>query len=944
MKKNNRRYLASSLVPVLAAGALVAAGILPVPGAVAAKATVAGVLATTPATATDLTPNGVAVDSNGNVYISDTANHVVDEVSPSGALSVVAGVPGQGGPPTAGPATSSDLAAPAGLAVDGAGDLYIADSGENGVVEEVTPSGNLSVVAGDAGQFGAPVPGPATSSDLLGPIGVALDSAGDIYVADSLHGVVEEVTPALSQTAGTLSIVAGTSDTFGPPSCTSTFQCTPVAATSSHLFVPGGVAVDASGDIFIADTGNHVVEEVNAQTGLLSIVAGVPDQSGPPTPGPGEALNSHPVFNSELGDPIGLALDGKGDLYIADSSNNVVEEVNLASGALSVVAGVPGQSGPPTPGPATSSDLNGPEGVAVDASGNLFIADTGSNVVEKVTPAGTLSIFAGTGTGVPCPFASPLTTTVNGDQTIPQFAVCTIGGGGDIAGNVTVDGGTLELQSGGTVGGGVTVDNGSAEHGVLATFGGTVHGDVSSLGSLTLGAGTTVTGNVGSGGGTLVDNGASVGGGIQVDKASSVSITGGATVAGNVQIQGTTSVPAPSGGPGSGTDLICNAQIGGNLQVQDNGSAAPFQVADCTRGLIVGGNLQVQGNAGAQVIGGSYGSTVKGDIQVTGNTGGGQMADNSAGGDCVLQGNEPPFTSVPDNTAGLGKQDGCNVTPGSIVVDVSATQTYGSSPQFTYTDDASSGITVSGTVSCTTVAGGTQIAPALAAGSYAVDPSSCGGLTSSPSEYPISYQGSLTVSPAALTVTASTLSTVYGSTMPTVTPSYKGFVNSDTPSSLSAQPMCSAPATPQSPPGVYPTSCSGAANPNYNIGYVDGTMTITPAPLAVAGAPVSLLESFRQHKVTFQVHVTNAATGSPAVGVKVTVSVQIPSLFGPSFSLRNRPHVLLQCTATSSASGLATCSLPGRDAFFLLFASHYNIAVASMDYMAATGTGTIVLR
>jgi sugar lactone lactonase YvrE len=323
-----------------------------------------------PATDTDLTPNGLTVDSHGNVYIADFDAKAVDEVTSSGRLSIVAG---HGDNDTGGPAISSRLLNPAGVAVDGTGNLYIADSGKDAVVEKVTPSGNISIVAGVPGHFAPPVPGPATRSNLLAPSQVALDSStGDLYIADSLHAVVEKVTPS-----GTLSIVAGVSATFGPP--------IPGPATSSYLYFPSGVAIDSvTGNLYIADSGNQVVEKVTP-SGTLSIVAGKRDQNGPPTAGL--------ATSSQLGDVTGLALDSLGNLYIADPSNNVVEKVTQA-GDLSVVAGS-GLKGRPTPGQATSSALNGPSEVAVDSIGNLYIADTSNNVVEKVSPSGTLSIFAG---------------------------------------------------------------------------------------------------------------------------------------------------------------------------------------------------------------------------------------------------------------------------------------------------------------------------------------------------------------------------------------------------------------------------------------------------------------------------------------------------------------------------------------------------------------------
>jgi len=322
-----------------------------------------------PATKASLyNPTGVAVNTFGDLFIADMDNYVVEEVTSSGRLSVVAGN-GKQGTPTPGRATNSELEGPHAVALDAHGNLFIADTY---VVEEVTPSGRLSIVAGDGSQ-GLPTPGPATKSDLYDPHGVAVNARGDLFIADETNNVVEEVTPA-----GRLSVVAGVAGKQGRP--------TPGPAARSELSLPTGVAVDTHGNLFISDSGNYVVDKITSG-GILSVVAGMVGRQGPPTLGS--------ATRSELNEPYGLAVDAHGDLFIADSDSQLVEEVTPA-GRLSWVAGR-GQAGPPMPGPAISSDLDGPEGVAVNARGDLFIADTDNNLVEEVTPAGKLAVFAGVG-------------------------------------------------------------------------------------------------------------------------------------------------------------------------------------------------------------------------------------------------------------------------------------------------------------------------------------------------------------------------------------------------------------------------------------------------------------------------------------------------------------------------------------------------------------------
>lgn len=305
-----------------------------------------------PATSSALdNPVGMAVDLLGNVYVGDMGNNVVEKVTPSGHISIVAGN-GTMGSPVPGPATSSPLDGPHGVAVDSFGNVYIADTYSDQILK-VTPAGILSIVAG-SGASGTPVPGPATSSPLQGPVGVAVGLFGSLYIADTYY--IEKVTPA-----GTLSILAG-DGSYGPP--------TPGPATSSAFEFPSAVAVSVFGDVYIADVGNSLVERVTPG-GTLSIFAG-DGGHGAPTPGPATSSATYA--------PLGLAVDLLGDVYIS-ASNEVV--MVTPAGTLSIVAGN-GAVGPPTPGPATSSALYNPTGLAVDLRGDFYIADEFNNVVEEV--------------------------------------------------------------------------------------------------------------------------------------------------------------------------------------------------------------------------------------------------------------------------------------------------------------------------------------------------------------------------------------------------------------------------------------------------------------------------------------------------------------------------------------------------------------------------------
>jgi sugar lactone lactonase YvrE len=325
------------------------------------------------------TLTGVLVNpvSYSNFYIADTSNHRVRKVTAStGYISTVAGT-GTSGAFTAGAATSSKLNAPSGVALDSSGNLYIADSGDHAVAK-VNTSGTLSYFAG-TGTSGTVTAGAATSSKLNSPTGVAFDSSGNAYIADGGNHEVLKV-----NTSGTLSVFAGTG-TSG--------TVTAGAATSSNLNSPTRVAVDSSGNVYIADGGNHEVLKVNT-SGTLSIFAGT-GASGSTNDNNGSAATS-----AKLKTPYGVAVDSSGNVYIADSGNDVILEVAAATGKIAIVTGTVGSASyTGDGGAAASATESAAKGVATDSSGNVYIADTGNNLVRWIlTSFGDINPIAGNGT------------------------------------------------------------------------------------------------------------------------------------------------------------------------------------------------------------------------------------------------------------------------------------------------------------------------------------------------------------------------------------------------------------------------------------------------------------------------------------------------------------------------------------------------------------------
>jgi sugar lactone lactonase YvrE len=423
------------------------------------------------------------VDRSGNVYIADTNNQVIRKVTAgTGTISTVAGVPaansttgsysGDGGP-----ATSAGLNRPGAVTLDSAGNLYITDSNNNAIRKVTATSGIIQTIAGNGyahpcnGSAGDG--GPAASATLCSPSGLSIDSAGNLYIADTGFSRIRIVTtaalPPTSATAAPVITVPG--GTYATPQTVTITDATPGAsiylttngaapgtnassyngpinvsggvtiqavavapghltsapvsatyaitsppatviktiagngvsgfagaggpATSAQLGEVAAMATDSSGNLFFTDTQNDVVWKVTAATGNLSIVAGAG--------GPGFLGDGGPATKAYLNVPNGIAVDSAGNLYIADTSNSVVRRVDATTGVIETIAGKlfqsesPGQNG--DGGPATQAFLNGPQGLLLDAAGNLYIADSFDNEVRVVSAStGIITRVAGKGT------------------------------------------------------------------------------------------------------------------------------------------------------------------------------------------------------------------------------------------------------------------------------------------------------------------------------------------------------------------------------------------------------------------------------------------------------------------------------------------------------------------------------------------------------------------
>ncbi len=316
-------------------------------------------------------PYAVAVDASGNVFIADTGNNRIRKVTPTGAITTVVGNGNLVYSPSGGPGTQISVAYPEGLAFDAAGNLYISEWGYDRILK-MTPSGAVSVFAGNGYTGYSGDSGPAVSAMFDGPQGLAVDAAGNLYIADSDNNRIRKIIGSIVTT------VAG-SGTLG-------FGGDGFSAGGAQLSGPFGVAIDLSGNLLISDTGNQRIRSVNTLSNLISTIAG----------GLPNIADGGPATSALLFAPAGLAVDAALNVYIADQLNNRIRKVTPA-GLISTVAGTGSSGFSGDGGQATAAQLNTPLGVSLDPQGNLLITDTGNNRIRRVGSNGVIQTIAGNG-------------------------------------------------------------------------------------------------------------------------------------------------------------------------------------------------------------------------------------------------------------------------------------------------------------------------------------------------------------------------------------------------------------------------------------------------------------------------------------------------------------------------------------------------------------------
>lgn len=311
---------------------------------------------------------GVTVDAAGNAYVADYVNSTIRKITPAGVVTTVAGLAWNPGS-IDGPGAAARFKNPTGVAVDAAGNLYVADFG-NDTIRKITPGGVVSTVAGSADLYGeGSSDGVGTAARFYQPAGVAVDTTGHVYVADFSNHTIRKITPA-----GMVTTLAGLAGNGG---------CVDGTGSAARFAFPNSVAVDTQGNVYVADTRSHAIRKITP-SGVVTTLAGLAA-----TPGSADGTGSAARFAY----PFGVAVDAQDNVYVAEAENSTIRKIT-AEGVVTTLAGSPGNHGS-NDGTGTSARFYSPRSLVVDSAGNVHVADSGNNTIRKMTPTGVVTTRAG---------------------------------------------------------------------------------------------------------------------------------------------------------------------------------------------------------------------------------------------------------------------------------------------------------------------------------------------------------------------------------------------------------------------------------------------------------------------------------------------------------------------------------------------------------------------
>ena len=758
-------------------------------------------------------PNGVALDGAGNLFIADAGNRRIRRVDKgTGEITTVAGNGTNGFSGDGGLATSASLSVPVGIALDNKGNVFFADYYANSRIRRIDAvTGIITTVAGNGTVGFSGDGGPATSASLYYPSGVAVDKAGNLFIADPNNQRIRRV----DASTGIITTVAG-NGAYG-------YGGDGGPAVNATLGFPRYVALDGAGNLFIVDALTNRVRRVDISTGIITTVAGngVAGYNG-------EGILA---TSANLNLPLAVALDGADNLYIVDSSNQRVRHVDASTGIISTVAGngVYGFSG--DGGPATSASLAGPEDVAIDAYGNLFIADYFNQRIREVDAPPAVGLSAANLNFGHEPYG---TTSATQDVTVTNT-----GGGSINISSVSVSGDFTEsdtctgasLSSGGTCTASVSfLPTATGARAGMLTMNDNAPGSPHTVSLTGIGDPATTSVSIGAPSVTYPANGSVT-----------VSVTSGpATVTGNVSLSvDGNPQPAQSLSSGSAVFTVTGLSAGSHNLSATYAAQGDFAASSATGTLTVNkANASVTPNAASKTYGTAdpaFTGTLSGFVAADGvtatysRTAGETVAASPYTISATL--NAPPGVltnyTITYNTASFTvTQAAASVTP------IPASKTYGAAdPSFTGTLSgflAADNVTASySRTAGETVAGGpytisATLAPAGVLSNYAVT----------------SNTASFTINPAHATVMPNAASKTYGTADPALTGTLTGFLAAD---NVTASYSRTAGETVAASPYTISATLNAAAGvlSNYVVTYNTASFTINPAIASVTPNPAS---------------------------------------------------------------------------------------------------------
>ncbi|MES2536338.1 MAG: NHL repeat-containing protein [Pseudomonadota bacterium] len=315
-------------------------------------------------------PMSVTAGGDGALYVADTSNHSIRKITPAGEVITIAGMASNAGS-SDGTGGAAQFRNPFGLAADSAGNIYVADS-PNHTIRQITPAGVVTTLAGLVGTIGAN-DGTGGGARFQHPRGITADGSGNLYVADTYNHTIRKIVIA----TGDVSTLAGMAGNIGSSDGT---------AGAAQFRYPHGITFDGAGALYVVDTDNGTIRKIVIATAEVSTLAGTAGNVG---------SNDGAGVAAEFQAPIAITADGAGNLYVADTFNHTIRKIVISSGDVTTLAGMAGNIGS-SDGTGGAAQFRNPFGLAADGTGNLYAADTNNHTIRKIVAAtGEVTTIAG---------------------------------------------------------------------------------------------------------------------------------------------------------------------------------------------------------------------------------------------------------------------------------------------------------------------------------------------------------------------------------------------------------------------------------------------------------------------------------------------------------------------------------------------------------------------